>query len=90
MVGYDESTATPSVEGIQGCLSRAAARCIGRRPFENARLMGEIYNALVEIRDTCSAVRPSGQVMCARPYDPEPWRAEHRDTAGSQHGGDAH
>ena len=63
VVGYGESIATPSAEGIQAYLARAAALCIGRSPFENARLMGEIYNTLFELEGTCSAPRFSGQVL---------------------------
>ena len=39
--GYGESIATPSAEAICTYLSLAADLCIGRSPFENARLVGE-------------------------------------------------
>ena len=63
VVGYGESIATPSAEGIQAFLARAAALCVGRSPFENARLMGEAYHALFELEGTCSAPRFAGQVL---------------------------
>ena len=63
VTGYGESIATPSAEGIQAYLARAAEICIGRSPFENARLMGEAYHALFELEGTCSAPRFAGQVL---------------------------
>ena len=63
VTGYGESIATPSAEGIQAYLARAADLCIGRSPFENARLMGEAYHTLFELEGTCSAPRFAGQVL---------------------------
>ena len=63
VIGYGESIATPSAEGIQAYLAHAADLCIGRSPFENARLMGEVYHALFELEGTCSAPRFAGQVL---------------------------
>ena len=63
VTGYGESIATPSAEGIQAYLARAAEICIGRSPFENAGLMGEAYHALFELEGTCSAPRFAGQVL---------------------------
>lgn len=60
VTGYGESIATPSAEGIQAYIARAADLCIGRSPFENARLMGEAYHALFELEGTCSAPRFAG------------------------------
>ena len=63
VIGYGESIATPSAEAICAYLSLAAERCIDRSPFENARLMGEAYHTLFELKGTCSAPRFAGQVL---------------------------
>ena len=63
VIGYGESIATPSADAICDYLSLAAECCIGRSPFENARMMGEIYHALFEHKGTCSAPRFAGQVL---------------------------
>lgn len=63
VTGYGESIATPSAEGIQAYLARAADLCIGRSPFENARLMDDVYHALFQLEGTCSAPRFAGQVL---------------------------
>ena len=61
--GYGESVATPSAEAICTYLSLAAEVCVGRSPFENARLMGEAYHRLFQLQGTCSAPRFAGQVL---------------------------
>ena len=61
--GYGESIATPSAEAICTYLSLAAHVCIGRSPFENARLMAEAYHTLFRLQGTCSAPRFAGQVL---------------------------
>ena len=63
VTGYGESIATPSAEAICSYLSLAADICIGRSPFENARLMAEAYHGLFELNGTCSAPRFAGQVL---------------------------
>ena len=63
VTGYGESIATPSAEAICAYLSLAADICIGRSPFENARLMTEAYHRLFELNGTCSAPRFAGQVL---------------------------
>ena len=63
VTGYGESIATPSAEAICSYLSLAAENCIGRSPFENARLMAEAYHGLFELNGTCSAPRFAGQVL---------------------------
>ena len=63
VTGYGESFATPSADAICAYLSLAADLCIGRSPFENARLMREAYHALFEFKGTCSAPRFAGQVL---------------------------
>ena len=63
VTGYGESIATPSADGICTYLSLAADVCIGRSPFENARLMGEAYHTLFQLKGTCSAPRFAGQVL---------------------------
>lgn len=61
--GYGESIASPSADAVRSYLSRAAEICAGRSPFENARLMGEIYHALFQASGTCSAPRFAAQVL---------------------------
>lgn len=61
--GYGESIATPSAAAVAKYLERAAAICIGRRPYEIARLMGEAYHSLFQAFGTCSAPRFAGQVL---------------------------
>ena len=55
VTGYGESIGTPSAEAIQAYLRLAGEICVGRSPFENARLMGEAYHALFQLYGTCSA-----------------------------------
>ena len=75
VTGYGESIGTPSAEGIRAYLARAADLCIGRSPFENARLMGEAYHALFELQGTCSAPEVCG-----------PGTGRARDGAVGRHG----
>lgn len=63
VTGYGESIATPSADAICTYLSLAADLCIGRSPFENARLMAEAYHTLFQLQGTCSAPRFAGQVL---------------------------
>ena len=63
VVGHGESIAGVPAEGIQAYLARASAHCVGRSPFDNARLMGEIYHTLFELGGACSAPRFAGQVL---------------------------
>ncbi len=63
LTGYGESIGTPSVEGIQSYIKLAAAICINRSPFENAKLMEEAYYALFRALGTCSSPRFGGQVL---------------------------
>lgn len=63
VTGYGESIGTPSAEAVQAYLHAAGEVCMGRSPFENARLMGEIYHALFQVSGTCSAPRFAGQVL---------------------------
>lgn len=63
LTGYGESIATPSAEAVAAYLQRAGALCLGRSPFEVARLMGEAYHALFQALGTCSAPRFAGQVL---------------------------
>lgn len=63
VTGYGESIGTPSAEAIQSYLKLAAGICLGRSPFENARLMDEAYHALFQAFGTCSAPRFAGHVL---------------------------
>ena len=63
VVGYGESIATPSAEAVRAHLSLAADFCIGRSPFENARLIGEAYNALFGREEACRASTFAGKAL---------------------------
>jgi L-alanine-DL-glutamate epimerase-like enolase superfamily enzyme len=63
IVGYGESVSTPCAEAIEAYLKKASEFCIGRSPFENARLMADAYQALFQAFGTCSSPRFSGQVL---------------------------
>ncbi|MCY4479087.1 MAG: mandelate racemase/muconate lactonizing enzyme family protein [Rhodospirillales bacterium] len=63
VVGYGESIATPSAEAIRAHLSLAADFCIGRSPFENARLVGEAYHALFGRDEACRASKFAGKAL---------------------------
>ena len=63
VVGYGESIATPSAEATRAHLSLAADFCIGRSPFENARLIGEAYNALFGREEACRASTFAGKAL---------------------------
>ena len=63
VTGYGESIGTPSADAIRAYLELAGNICLGRSPFENARLMGEAYHALFQVEGTCSAPRFAGQVL---------------------------
>ena len=63
VVGYGESIATPSAEAVRAHLSLAADFCVGRSPFENARLIGEAYNALFGRDDASRASRLAGKSL---------------------------
>ncbi len=63
VVGYGESIATPSAEAVRAHLSLAADFCIGRSPFENARLIGEAYNALFGREEACRASKFAGKAL---------------------------
>lgn len=63
IVGYGESVSTPSAEAIEAYLKHAGQICVGRSPFENARLMADAYHALFQAFGTCSSPRFSGQVL---------------------------
>ena len=63
VVGYGESIATPSAEAVRAHLSLAADFCIGRSPFENARLIGEAYQALFGREEACRASTFAGKAL---------------------------
>jgi L-alanine-DL-glutamate epimerase-like enolase superfamily enzyme len=63
IVGYGESISTPSSDAIGAYLRLAGEICVGRSPFENARLMAESYQRLFQAFGTCSSPRFSGQVL---------------------------
>lgn len=63
VTGYGESIATPSADAVQAFLELAGKTCVGRSPFENARLMAEAYHDLFQASGTCSAPRFAGQVL---------------------------
>jgi muconate cycloisomerase len=63
VTGYGESVGTPSAEGIQSYIKLAGEICIGRSPFENAKLMADAYHALFQALATCSSPRFGGQIL---------------------------
>ena len=63
LTGIGECIATPSATAIQSYLKHAEKFCIGRSPFENARIMSDCYSAMFQNGGTCSAPRHSGQVF---------------------------
>jgi muconate cycloisomerase len=63
ITGYGECIGTPSAPGIEAFVSLAADICLGRSPFENARLMRQAYHGLFQAFGTCSAPRFAGQVL---------------------------
>ncbi|HIG13978.1 MAG TPA: muconate cycloisomerase [Gammaproteobacteria bacterium] len=63
ITGYGESIGTPSSSAIQDHLRLAAKWCIGRSPFENAKLLRDAYHALFQAFGTCSSPRYAGQVF---------------------------
>lgn len=63
LVGYGECIGTPAAAPIQAYLQLAGARCIGRDPFENAKLMSDAYHCLFQALGNCSAPRYAGQVF---------------------------
>ena len=63
VVGYGESIATPSAEAIRAHLSLAADFCIGRSPFENARMIGEAYHALFGREEASRASKFAGKAL---------------------------
>ncbi len=63
VIGYGESIATPSVEAIRAHISLAADFCVGRSPFENARLIDEAYHALFGREESCRASKFAGKAL---------------------------
>ncbi len=63
VVGYGESIATPSADAVRVQLSLAADFCVGRSPFENARLIGEAYDALFGREEASRASTFAGKAL---------------------------
>ncbi|NNE22058.1 MAG: mandelate racemase/muconate lactonizing enzyme family protein [Rhizobiales bacterium] len=63
VTGYGECIGTPSAPAIEAHLRLAEGMCLNRSPFENARLMKEVYHALFESFGTCSSPRYAGQLL---------------------------
>ena len=63
VVGYGESIATPSADAVRAQLSLAAEFCVGRSPFENARRIGEAYNALFGREEASRASTFAGKAL---------------------------
>jgi muconate cycloisomerase len=61
--GYGECIATPSAEAIASYLKIAERICIGRSPFENAKLQSDIYHQLFQAHGACSAPRYAGMLL---------------------------
>ncbi len=63
VTGYGESVGTPSAEAVQAYIRLAGDGCIGRSPFDNARLMADANHALFQALGTCSSPRFAGMVL---------------------------
>ena len=63
VVGYGESIATPSADAVRAQLSLAADFCVGRSPFENARLIGDAYDALFGREEASRASTFAGKAL---------------------------
>lgn len=63
VTGYGESIGTPSANAIQSYLKLSADICLGRSPFENSRLMGEVYHSLFQTLGICSSPRFASHVL---------------------------
>ena len=63
VVGYGESIAAPSADAVRAQLSLAADFCVGRSPFENARLIGEAYSALFGRDEASKASTFAGKAL---------------------------
>ena len=63
IVGYGESIAAPSADAVRAHLSLAADFCVGRSPFENARLIGEACNALFGREESSKASTLAGKSL---------------------------
>ena len=63
VTGYGESIATPSAEAARSHISLASDFCVGRSPFENARLIGEAYHALSGREEASRASRFAGKSL---------------------------
>ena len=63
VVGYGESIAAPSADAVRAHLSLAADFCVGRSPFENARLIGEACNALFGREESSKASTLAGKSL---------------------------
>jgi len=63
VTGYGESIASPSAEAVRAHLSLAADFCVGRSPFENARLIGEASGALYGRNEAGRASKFAGKAL---------------------------
>ncbi len=63
LVGYGECIGTPATAPVQEYIRLASERCVGRDPFENAKLLSEAYHCLFQALGNCSAPRYAGQVF---------------------------
>jgi muconate cycloisomerase len=63
VIGYGETIGGPSGRAIKALVDTAAARMIGRDPFDHRALWAEAYTALFRAQAVCSAPRFGGQVL---------------------------
>ena len=63
VIGYGESIASPSAEAVRSHLTLAADFCVGRSPFENARLIGEACDALYGRDEAGRASKFAGKAL---------------------------
>jgi muconate cycloisomerase len=63
VTGYGESIGSPAPMAIVDYIQRAGVGCLGRSPFDNARLMADAYQRLFQGQGTCSQPRFAAQVL---------------------------
>jgi len=61
--GYGECMGTPSAAAICNYLELAEKMIVGRDPFENARLLREVYHRFFQAHGNCSAPRYAGMLL---------------------------
>lgn len=63
LIGYGECIGTPSAKAICSYLELAEQILLARDPFENVRLIQEIYHRFFQAHGNCSAPRYAGMLL---------------------------